>query len=475
MTLGWVWAAAIAAIAAPLAGGDACVLSDRIALKASAQGATLRVVEAGERVEIVSVAPGWSSVRVGGQDGAMRTPFLQRVCRVVSAPAQPAQGAAAAAGPAARPAEAPADPIAEVTVAAGEDVGGDATAAPQPTAPAAPFGDTYKIKVAVMTLSGSSNVESSLLGSLTSAVAETLDALGPFDAISTEDVKQMVQYEVQQQLLGCADDQCASRLGGALGADFVVSGSLTAAGSTSVLQLQLLNVTAASVDNRISREHVGDADGLFAAVRGATKQLVREILGARSGKLRVAVSEEGATIAVNGSIVGVSPLREPLTLAGGSHTLSVEKEGFVLFRQDYAVQEDRETPADARLQPSVEFIRAYQADAGRVRVLAWTGIATGSALVLTSVALFAATQASADALGRDIAAYNDEGLRRTERYDELRARQAELGAFDGAALGTLLTGSAAAGVGLLLYLLGDDPSRYDVFLGPEGVAIAGRF
>jgi tetratricopeptide (TPR) repeat protein len=53
-----------------------------------------------------------------------------------------------------------------------------------------------------------------------------------------------------------------------------------------------------------------------------------EMLAERTAVLSVVVSEPGADVAVDGRVVGVSPLAAPLVIDAGEHTLDVRKGGF---------------------------------------------------------------------------------------------------------------------------------------------------
>ncbi len=73
-----------------------------------------------------------------------------------------------------------------------------------------------------------------------------------FDVITKADVKAMLGYEAQAQLLGCGEASCMVDLGGALGAAYLVNGSLGRLGGQLQLTLALIDVAAASVSKRVS-------------------------------------------------------------------------------------------------------------------------------------------------------------------------------------------------------------------------------
>jgi hypothetical protein len=310
-----------------------------------------------------------------------------------------------------------------------------------------------------MDLRGNDRIPVEILSGLSSQVAQELADLGPFKPISSQDIKQMLAMEAMKQMLGCDDSACLAEIGGALGADYMVGGSVMLLGESYLTQMQLMNIRHSRAENRVSREYTGGPKGLFDDVRVAAKLLVRDILAQESGTLNLRVSEEGATIKVDGTIVGVSPM-PPFQVAGGMHTVAAEKAGFILFRRDVAIVAEKESLLEAQLAPSAEFRRQYQEEAGWTRTLAWTGIGVGGAsLVLTGV-LFGVAEGRAQQLRVDSRRYNRSKERREEDLLDLNEREAAVGTLDSLVLTSGVVGAAALAVGVVLFVTGDDPHRY---------------
>jgi hypothetical protein len=326
---------------------------------------------------------------------------------------------------------------------------------------------TDKLKIAVMDLTLPAGTSPELASALDAAITEALDRLGAFAPISSREVRRMLELEANKQFLGCdGGSDCLAEIGGALGADYAITGSLTADARAYVLQLQLTNTRAVRVEGRASREYSGPEGGLIDTVRSVTRAVVRELLAARSGTLRVRVAEEGATIKVDDSIVGISPLAMPVSLAGGPHTVTVEKEGFVRFQRDLQTQAGFELGLEVALVPSVDYVREYRAHAGTLRVAAWTVVGLGAASLAASGVLFAKSHSDAASLNRRIDAYNAATVKTASEASDLHASEKQVARLDAAVLGAALGGAAAVGVGVLLRVFGADPDRY----GPAPLA-----
>ncbi len=442
------------AAAADLNTGDHCQLTNSVSLmEKDGGGERLARLNAGVQVEILKASTDWTWIAADGQRGYVKSAWFNQVCERLAS--QPTGSSA----------------VDEVTAT---EAGTEAitAAAPGSTPPPQPdpddpgFGTTYKIKIAVMDLKGT-GLPPELLTALSSTVPETIDALGPFKAISSQDIIQMLHYEAQQQVLGCTDEACWAQIGGTLGADFLVNGTITRVDEIAMVQLQLLNTMNTKVENRISREHQGPTSELFDTMRSAARALMQPILGQHSGELMVKVTEEGASISVNGTIVGVSPLGAPLTLAGGTHTIGVNKQGFIRFLQDVMVTDAGQATVEAQLMPSTEFIRTYQSNAGTMRTLAWVSIAAGAAALGTGVSLLVVGSEQAKAYNEQVLTYNARTDRDSGQYNSLGQWEKEIAAIDSAVLPTLIFGVAGLTTGILLWILGDDPYRYETMLRTE--------
>ncbi len=342
------------------------------------------------------------------------------------------------------------------------------TIADQPRVPDAPppqpesFVGTQKLKLMTVRFNGTADVDPALIDGLTQAVSETLAQMGPFAVAATTDVQRIVEHAAMRQMLGCSDPSCLAELGTASGADYLVTGNVTLGGDTYVMQLQLLRVDSARVDGRVSRSYNGSTEGLFAEAGAAAKVLVRDILAERSGELAVVINEEGASVSIDGAIIGVSPLRAPLTLAEGLHRLEVEKKGFIVAREDVAVERDKQLTHTVTLLPSEEWKRQYADHARFVRRAGYVSLGVGVAALGGGAALYFIGRQKADDLNRDVAAYNANDVRPASIQDDLDKRERSVATIDVLTIVAAGVGVAAITTGIVLIARGDDPDRYEI-------------
>ncbi|MBS2022441.1 MAG: PEGA domain-containing protein [Deltaproteobacteria bacterium] len=328
--------------------------------------------------------------------------------------------------------------------------------------PALAAGET-KVKIAVLDLQ-ERGVDKQLAASATSLVASELQKLDVFRVISREDIRNMLQFEKDKQSLGCeANEACLAEIGGALGVEYIVAGSLAKVGDTFVLSLQLNNVKTAQVDNRISENITGKGDQLIQAVGRNAKALVSKIMKGREGWLVLTVAEEGATVKVDGQIKGVSPLRGRLTLPWGPHLLEVEKTGFVTYSEDISIPAKQVLAKNLALIPSQDFIGAYETSAKRMRLGAYitTGVAVaGIATAIVFNQLSSTTEKNLADLRTqyDNNPSNPDALLTQMKSESDKGNSQVLLSRVGLGVGVV-----AAAFATWFWIAGDDPHKYEGF------------
>ena len=115
------------------------------------------------------------------------------------------------------------------------------------------------------------------LGELTTVAASSHRA---FDVISSADVRRALELEANKQVAGCSTDatSCLAEVAGAMGARYVVFGSVSTLGSQLMLSLNLFDSTVASSAGRVVvkggtvDELVGRIDGAVAELLGPAEQ-----------------------------------------------------------------------------------------------------------------------------------------------------------------------------------------------------------
>lgn len=96
-------------------------------------------------------------------------------------------------------------------------------------------------RLVILDLTGGPGVDEGMLQPLQTAVAAEVTARGFFEVLTAADLRTLLGLERQRQLMGCTEASCTAELAGALGARFVLSGSLTKLGAMWQLTLTTLD------------------------------------------------------------------------------------------------------------------------------------------------------------------------------------------------------------------------------------------
>lgn len=132
--------------------------------------------------------------------------------------------------------------------------------------------------VAVLTLEHKQGVTQDVADLLTENLSATVRETHRFSkVIGTKDIEQVLGFEKQKQLLACESSSCMAELAGALGVDYVLSGTLGRLGSTWLFNAVLFNQRTGDAEARLSRKIKGtDEEALLEAVEGIVADLLKE-------------------------------------------------------------------------------------------------------------------------------------------------------------------------------------------------------
>lgn len=260
--------------------------------------------------------------------------------------------------------------------AAGRLLGlGDATAQERFRMQVAPEGT----QVAVIDLAAH-DVPPGLAQSLTQLLSLELKKFEGLGVISRDEIRTLLRFEAERQVLQCTDDTaCLVEIGGALGVDYLVAGSIGRLGEALVLNLKLMDIGAARVVSRVAESFQGPERELPQALRFAAWALLgRQVEG--TGRLTVTANVDEGQLSLDGGEPQEFPLATPLgALAPGKHRLSLTADGYQPLYQETWVEPGRVT--EARLS-AVALPRPWYR-----KWWAWTLLATAVAAGATATVL----------------------------------------------------------------------------------------
>lgn len=226
----------------------------------------------------------------------------------------------------------------------------------------AALGAAERPKLIVMDLTSGGGVEPSLTAPVVEAITNEVQARGFFEVLSTRDVQALLGLERQKQLMGCSEaESCMTELSGAIGARFVMSGSLARLGDAYQLTLTTM-------------------DSQKAQPLGRATRLARSLEALRT-MLPYAVAEATSTP------LPPPPSRAlPITLLGGGGALALF--GIVWTGLNLSQEQQLATLLDAGANtPGLLGTRAsYQSQLKTLQTQRWVGVAAAGVGIAAVVA-----------------------------------------------------------------------------------------
>jgi hypothetical protein len=148
-------------------------------------------------------------------------------------------------------------------------------AAPAPRPAATPT----KLKVVVMDVRATGVVDPKTVEGLSSLVASEVARRPNLTVIAGADLRTLIGYERQRQLVGCTESSCLAELAGALGAAYLVSTEYSRVGRTGLLSMTLLDSSKAIAVKRLTHR-VRSEDALVDETGSAVDELLADLSGA---------------------------------------------------------------------------------------------------------------------------------------------------------------------------------------------------
>jgi hypothetical protein len=249
--------------------------------------------------------------------------------------------------------------------------------------PMAAVGPQKATSLAVMDLVAA-GVAQDTASNLTQVLGTELKRVPGASVISRDDIQAMLQMQADKARLGCDDASCLAEIGGALGVEKLVVGSVGRMSGSYLISLRLISVKTTHVENRITESYTGTEDQLIRAVRHAGRSLMGVVDGA-SGALAVGTAQDGADILVDGVLKGSTPLRPVDGVKPGPHAVTVRRSGYLEWSGDVYVDPADTTVLFVNLQPRpLAWFQRWQL---------WVAVAGGGATVLLALAALGAVTA----------------------------------------------------------------------------------
>jgi hypothetical protein len=179
---------------------------------------------------------------------------------------------------------------------------------------AGPIASAEKPKLIVLELAVAGGADKTVASAFGEALATTLATRGLFDVVSARDVETLLGAERQRQLVGCSDTSCMTELTGALGARFLLTGTLARLGDAWQLTLTTLDSEKAQPLGRSTRL-AGSLEQLRAVLPWALAEATATPAPPEPSKLvPITCLSLGAAALIGGGVAGLQGMTSDAAL-----------------------------------------------------------------------------------------------------------------------------------------------------------------
>ena len=236
---------------------------------------------------------------------------------------------------------------------------------------AGPAKPPEKTRIAVLNLTMERGLDEGLVKLLNELLMTEFQRSGKYEVIGGSDIEGMLVLEQKKQMMNCTDASCLAEIGGALGVEKLVIGSIGKVGSLYLVNVKIIDIRNANVDARVSYQVEGIEDKLVRAITNSVNEL---ITGERPG--------DSKTISAAGKVAGkLETPRHPYNLWG--HVTLWSGVGCAAFGLA-ALFLAKSAGDDYNASGSTEDYDSSNMWTG----IMWTGFSLGAALMATGAALW---------------------------------------------------------------------------------------
>jgi hypothetical protein len=133
-----------------------------------------------------------------------------------------------------------------------------------------------QLKLAVMGIKAEAGVSQQIIGPAMEIISAEVTKLNKYKVINQADIRAMLEHLGNKQLLECDETKCLTIIGGALGVDHILSGSVGKVGATYLISLKVIDIDKADVLSRLNVEYRGSEEGLIEKIKYAVVKLFDE-------------------------------------------------------------------------------------------------------------------------------------------------------------------------------------------------------
>jgi TolB-like protein len=204
-----------------------------------------------------------------------------------------------------------------------------------------------KPAIAVLTIESKGGISKSEAATLSDRLGSMLVNTNAFIVLERGKMNEILSEQGFQQT-GCTSTQCAVEVGKLLNVQKMVSGSIGKIGQTYTIDLSLIDVKTAQIEQSFVRDYKGEIDGLLREMEAIAGQIAAKSSGKPLEEQKYVVSirstPTSGTIVINNKEIGNTPYR--FTAPKGMElSIKIKKENYQDWEQRITVKDNMEINA----------------------------------------------------------------------------------------------------------------------------------
>ncbi|MCC7381025.1 MAG: PEGA domain-containing protein [Deltaproteobacteria bacterium] len=196
--------------------------------------------------------------------------------------------------------------------------------------------------IAVLEIRVGGGVDPAIAGPLTARLAEVIGKRG-HSVIAPDDIRAMLEQEMQRQLVGCTDEGCLAEIAGALGADALVAGRLSKLEHGFAFSLSLVDARAARALAHTSQTWGGESIALLELIAPMIDLLLAEKGASLTGSIEIEGAVSGSRILIDDQIRGTAPAGQLGRVPVGARRVQIVADGHEPVERWVVVKTDQLT------------------------------------------------------------------------------------------------------------------------------------
>ena len=208
--------------------------------------------------------------------------------------------------------------------------------------------DDGKLRIAVIDLNHTGGLSQEEAITLTNRLRSRLVITNAFTVLERGQME-VILKEQGFQNTGCTSTECAVEMGKLLNVQRIVSGSIGQVGKIYTVDISLIDIQTAKIEDSFIFDHSGEIGGLVKMMETVANDIANRVTGqepveepVKTGKIVVDVDPQKAEVYLDNNLAGSAPVSlKEVTV--GPHSIKVMSKGYDTEEKEIVVNTDKET------------------------------------------------------------------------------------------------------------------------------------